>query len=298
MKKISLIIIVLIALFAAVWLYVRAPSAPSTTAIPVSYACNNGKTIDATLYEGTSTPKVEPGQPPVPTGRATVILSDGRKMDLAQTLSADGVRYANADESFVFWSKGNGALVLENNKEKSYIGCVVVKPDTNTSQKLPNVYQNGTEGISVRYPEGYAVTKSYVYQEFGPGKGIYGVKFTIPEAVATGTNLGQDSYISIESIPRISNCSAALFLPDQTTVQEKTDNGAKYSVASSTGAAAGNRYEEYVYALPGTNPCIAVRYFIHYGVYENYPPNTVRRFDEKALISRFDAIRRSLTVNQ
>jgi hypothetical protein len=71
-----------------------------------------------------------------------------------------------------------------------------------------------------------------------------------------------------------------------------------YSVASSTGAAAGNRYDETVYALPGTNPCIAVRYFIHYGVIENYPAGTVRAFDEAALRSEFDAIRRTLINNQ
>jgi hypothetical protein len=69
-------------------------------------------------------------------------------------------------------------------------------------------------------------------------------------------------------------------------------------VASTTGAAAGNRYEETVYAIPGTNPCVAVRYFVHYGVIENYPPGTVRQFDKQALLDQFDRIRRTLVVNQ
>ena len=69
-----------------------------------------------------------------------------------------------------------------------------------------------------------------------------------------------------------------------------------YSVASSTGAAAGNRYEETVYALPGTNHCIAVRYFIHYGVIENYPVGLVREFDKKSLLKEFDTIRRTLNI--
>jgi membrane-bound inhibitor of C-type lysozyme len=67
-----------------------------------------------------------PGQPPIPTGVVSLRLSDGRALDLGQTISADGARYANPDESFVFWSKGDGALVLEKGVEKTYIGCVTV----------------------------------------------------------------------------------------------------------------------------------------------------------------------------
>lgn len=95
----------------------------------VSYQCSGGKTIQATLYEGTTTPAATPDQPPTPGGSAKVVLSDGRTLTLKQTISADGVRYSDGDpmvkgaETFVFWSKGDGALVLENNVEKSYIGC-------------------------------------------------------------------------------------------------------------------------------------------------------------------------------
>ena len=41
-------------------------------------------------------------------------LWDGRAITLPQARSADGARYANADESFVFWNKGNSALIQEN----------------------------------------------------------------------------------------------------------------------------------------------------------------------------------------
>ncbi len=89
----------------------------------VTYACRGQKTIDAAFYQGKEVP-VKPGEPPIPTGSATLALSDGRHFNLPQTISADGARYANADESFVFWSKGDGALVLENNVEKNYTNCV------------------------------------------------------------------------------------------------------------------------------------------------------------------------------
>jgi len=90
-----------------------------------TYKCDGGKTIQAKFYKGEQVP-VQPGQPPVPTGRVKLILSDGRSMELNQTLSADGGRYANSDESFVFWSKGDSALVQENGKEVEYKNCEVL----------------------------------------------------------------------------------------------------------------------------------------------------------------------------
>ncbi|MBV9159354.1 MAG: MliC family protein [Candidatus Kaiserbacteria bacterium] len=52
-----------------------------------------------------------------------VLPDDGREMTLPQTISADGGRYANADESFVFWNKGNTAFVQENGTT-TYDQCV------------------------------------------------------------------------------------------------------------------------------------------------------------------------------
>jgi hypothetical protein len=136
MKTILLIIAALV-LIAGGWYYSTRQSA--TNAAPsqvqpiaiIGYQCNGGKTIHAEFYEGTTTPAAGPDQPPTPGGSAKLTLSDGRAMTLKQTISADGVRYSNGDpmvkgsETFVFWTKGNGVLVLENDVEKSYTGCVV-----------------------------------------------------------------------------------------------------------------------------------------------------------------------------
>jgi len=100
---------------------------PTPKATPIAtavYTCSGDKTIKASFFKGENKP-VQPGEPPIPTGSAIVVLDDGRTLNLAQTISADGGRYANSDESFVFWVKGDGAMVLENNVEKNYIGCVV-----------------------------------------------------------------------------------------------------------------------------------------------------------------------------
>lgn len=88
------------------------------------FACAANKSIDATFYQDISTPTgtPAPGEPPTPTGSVHLSLSDGRSLTLPQTLSADGARYANPDESFVFWNVGNTAFVQEGNKE-TYTKC-------------------------------------------------------------------------------------------------------------------------------------------------------------------------------
>lgn len=296
-NKASLIVLILIIVAATYFYIVYRESAGETPIIIVQYSCNQGKTITASYYSG-QTPPPRPGEPPTPTGYVKIDLSDGRMMTLNQTISADGTRYADIDESFVFWSKGDGALVLENGEEKSYTGCIALAPDP--QGLLPQTYSNGTVGFSVRYPICYILNSDYSYAELGPGKKISGVKFTIDPKIASGTNLSTDSYISVEYIPQVKTCEADMFFQfAQYEKSDVTDNGVTYSsVASTIGAAAGNRYEETVWAFPDTNPCLTVRYFVHYGVIENYPPGAVTEFNRSALLSQFDAIRRSVRIAQ
>lgn len=303
MKKGILIIIVGIIVIAGIWYGVKSsknttqPDTQMSQAVnTVSFACNVGKTIQAQFTEGAPIESNDSNKPATPGGNVKLVLSDGRSMTLPQTLSADGARYANADESFVFWSKGNGALVLENNEEKSYIGCIRVA-DVPQGSNLTKVYSNSQQGFSIRTPEGFTADESYKYQ-VSPSKVFSGVKFTIPASLAEGTNLSTDSYISVESIPQTQNCAANLFFDGTHTPTTIADGSESYSVATSSGAGAGNRYEETIYAIPGTNPCVAIRYFIHYGAIGNYPAGTVKEFDQAALIKQFDDIRRTLVVSQ
>jgi membrane-bound inhibitor of C-type lysozyme len=75
----------------------------------VKYACADGKSIDATYYPD----------------YVDLMLGDGRAMTLPQTVSGSGIRYANADESFVFWSKGNSAFATEGDPDNpTYGDCV------------------------------------------------------------------------------------------------------------------------------------------------------------------------------
>lgn len=269
--------------------------AGSTLVGSASYICTDNKMVNAQYYESDEPVKTQPNEKPIPTGNVMVQLSDGRSLTLNQTISGSGVRYANEGETIVLWNKGNGITFTEGNKE-TFSGCMAVSANENN---LALVYGDGSKGMTLRYPTGFSVDESYTYQGFGPSKTISGVKFTIPQSVATGTNLSSDTYISIEKIPGATSCTADLFLDKALggKVSLITAGDVNYSFSSSTDAGAGNRYEQMVYAIPGTNPCIAIRYFIHYGAIENYP-ETVKEFDKQALLKQFDAIRKSLTLLQ
>jgi membrane-bound inhibitor of C-type lysozyme len=103
-----------------------AGAACAQAAAPVStvqYSCAQGKTLVAEYFDGTT--RMAPNGMPLPGGRVVLTLADGKRLDLPQTVSGSGIRYANADESFVFWSKGDTAFVEEGPKQtQTYSDCV------------------------------------------------------------------------------------------------------------------------------------------------------------------------------
>jgi membrane-bound inhibitor of C-type lysozyme len=118
-KKYLIIIFVILAALVAIDIsirvFLRVPATSSdmvivndNTNVPAniaaSFFCPDGKIINA-VFEN------------APKNQVSLDLSDGRKIILPHARSADGARYANADESFVFWNKGNGAFIQENGKE-------------------------------------------------------------------------------------------------------------------------------------------------------------------------------------
>lgn len=83
-----------------------------TPVASANFKCTDGKSIEATFYADAVDLK----------------LSDGRSMRVPQAMSASGARYANKDETFVFWNKGDTAFVTEGKDGKeTYSGCVAAK---------------------------------------------------------------------------------------------------------------------------------------------------------------------------
>lgn len=58
-------------------------------------------------------------------GKVNLAFSDGRQLTLPQVVSASGARYANTDESFVFWNKGITAFIEENGTQ-TFTSCLQI----------------------------------------------------------------------------------------------------------------------------------------------------------------------------
>jgi len=82
-------------------------------AIHARFTCGAGKSIAAIFHNG-------------PQSRVRLSLSDGRHLVLPQARSASGARYANADESIVFWNKGDTAFIEEGGR-MTYRDCAVTQ---------------------------------------------------------------------------------------------------------------------------------------------------------------------------
>ncbi len=296
MKKLLILVVLLVGIVASGTFFFlhKSATAPVKEQVQIAtalYSCDSRVSVTASFYntEATTT-EATPGNPPAPSGKVSLVVNNGTPFWLPQTLSADGGRYANAEESIVFWDKGNGALFMQQG-QKDLANCIKLAADPGD---LPQSYAS-TTAFSLRYPAGFTLRDSYRYEALGPGKGITGIKLTIPVSLSQGTNLSTDSYISVEQVAT-KECSATPFLSSGAEIKKVTEGDTIYSVGEATDAAAGNRYHEIVYAIPGTSLCRAIRYFIHYGVFENYPPGTIKQFDEAALIKQFDSIRKTLIL--
>lgn len=80
------------------------------SAIKAVFACPGDKAIYAEFVDD----------------KVDLLLSDGRSLSIPRAISASGARYASADESFVFWNKGNGAFIEEKGSI-TYDDCVTAE---------------------------------------------------------------------------------------------------------------------------------------------------------------------------
>lgn len=156
------------------------------------------------------------------------------------------------------------------------------------------IYSNPDFGFQMQIPEAFEVHDSYFYHALGPGKEIPGIFFGVPAGLAQGTNLSSDSGISVEMLARAA-CVPADFLPVSTAGQKVMLGQDEYTYATSSGAGAGNRYDEAVYIRKNRDVCYGIRFFIHSTAIQNYDPGTVREFDREGLLSTFKTIASTVT---
>ncbi len=104
-----------------------------TTATPkaATFICADEKSISAIFY-------------PSDDKYVDLVLSDGRALSVPHAISASGARYAKADESFVFWNKGDTAFITEKGTT-TFSGCAIT-----TQNKVQ--FTNSKGGYGFDYP--------------------------------------------------------------------------------------------------------------------------------------------------
>ncbi|MBP9757571.1 MAG: MliC family protein, partial [Candidatus Pacebacteria bacterium] len=137
MAKYIVGIIFIILLTGAGYYFFAMGGSTKTPLNTVSYVCAENKTISAAYYADS----------------VDIVLSDGRNFSLPQAMSASGARYASADESIVFWNKGNEAFITEggNPENMTFKNCGEGAPTAPTA----NIFTNASSTFSVQYPTGW-----------------------------------------------------------------------------------------------------------------------------------------------
>lgn len=124
-KIITLSIVLIVLVVAGIWYLNQPPKivpsslennvpvaeAPTANVIVATFDCDNGITVKAS-FDNNEPQKV------------SLEISDGRKVELPRAMSGSGARYANKEESFVFWNKGDTAFIEENGTT-TITGCLV-----------------------------------------------------------------------------------------------------------------------------------------------------------------------------
>lgn len=108
-----------------VLMLLAAGPAGAQTATPIKtvrYSCDYGRSLVVEYFSGAI--RTLPDGMPMPGGHVVVTQGDGTRHTLQQTASGSGIRYANQSETFVFWSKGDGAFVEEGpSQTETYSNC-------------------------------------------------------------------------------------------------------------------------------------------------------------------------------
>ncbi|MFA6253904.1 MAG: MliC family protein [Candidatus Paceibacterota bacterium] len=205
----------------------------------VTFNCQDEKAIDAIFFKD----------------RAELTLNDGRHLLLNQAVSASGARYANRDESFVFWNKGDTAFITEKDplaslgtSKTTFANCVLAENNqTGTveqyfSQNLKTFVDDET-GITFQYPD-KILTKYIETVDWPPKVQELREPFS---CVETGAETGRAGKTARQII-----------------------NGQDYCVTKESEGAAGSIYTNYVYAFPYNNTTIIFTFSLRFVQCDNY----------------------------
>lgn len=271
MRKIFGVIIAIVIIATAVWLVTggeESSQEPTDEIIAeVTYRCESEKSMDAIFRKES----------------VALALSDGRKMDLPQVISASGARYANDDESIVFWNKGNTAFLLENDRE-TYTGCVEEGTEGTSDSEI---YKSEDGTFLVRYPSVFEIEESSIEESSQwsystAEEGNLGIKLRIPASYQPDTNLQEAVFLvgwsqKKEAVQKcLESPSGNIMKTEKITIDGVTYQHAKYGSAG-----AGNFYEIDQYRTRKGERCYSIEKMIHSTNINNYPSDQgITAFDK------------------
>jgi len=123
-KKIILIILVVVLIISLFYCY----KINHTNIIPLQNASSDvtqNKVINSAVFKCSENKYI---QAVFLKDEVKLTLNEGKRINLSQVVSASGARYANEDESFVFWNKGDTAFIEEGGKT-TFKDCIIPKTE-------------------------------------------------------------------------------------------------------------------------------------------------------------------------
>lgn len=162
-------------------------------------------------------------------------------------------------------------------------------------------YRNEEYGFAVDYPSDFIVDEKHTYERIEK-KALIGVAFRVSQRFLTNTNLSSDSYIAIErSDTGGESCDASNFLSSNTSYEFRKVNNVDYTYSKVSEGAAGNFYEDTVYAQNiRKSTCLIARLFTHslnIGALGGRD-SIIRAYDRVALEKLFQDIIASIEIIQ
>ncbi|MFA6095658.1 MAG: hypothetical protein WC767_02335 [Candidatus Paceibacterota bacterium] len=222
----------------------------------VTPSVGNGAAVNTVFYFGPKGPYYENGR-----------LSDAKWVIniFPYHKEQPGVRFTSGNREYYISDEG-----LQSEKFDLFLRSFKFTSPA-ASEDVPGwkTYRTDEFGFEVKYPADFIIDEGHAYGRI-ERQTLLGVAFKVPSRLSAGTNLSSDSYIAIErSNGDGDSCDAYSFLEQAQTAAARDSEWRKigeasYSYGKSSGAGAGNYYEESVYARSITRSfCIIARLSVH-----------------------------------
>lgn len=153
------------------------------------------------------------------------------------------------------------------------------------------IYTDPHLSFSIEYPS-TAISTSSFSAGYLPLTQTPRIAFELPNSMFQGTNLVEAGvYVGATTTPSVlTNCWSPSEQSNETQTGSTTIDGQDFGVFISTGAGAGNLYQQKAYRTIQSGWCLEIVELLHSGNIGNYPAGTVTQFDQAEYSGILDRI--------